>query len=146
MKAKSKVFKIISCLLVISILSQSCNIYHSSNLSVEEAIETNGKVRLRTNSGEHYIFKRIGKDEEGVYGVAQKKSKASRQLVNDIRQEESADDKVKIKLTENSIEEIKAQNKTLSVLVPLIIVAAGVTIFALTYEVNASPFGNSGSF
>lgn len=146
MKTKARVFKIISCLLTIIILSQSCTIYRSSNLSVDEATDANNKVRVKTNLDQKYIFKRIGKDEKGIYGMAPKNSKAARQLVNNIRQEDSSDGLVKIELQENMIDEINAQNKTLSILVPLLVVAAGVLTFALTYEANASPFGESGSF
>ncbi len=140
MKAKSKVFRIISYLLTITILSQSCTIYKSSGIGVDEAIKSNNKVKVTTHSNQTYTFKKLGKDEAGVYGMAGKSSKAAKQLYNNILQEDPVNQLVKIGLDESHLNEIRARNKTLSILVPVIIVAAGVIIFALTYQVNASPW------
>lgn len=140
MKAKSKVFKNISYLLTITILSHSCTIYRSSNISIEEAMESNSKVRVKTNLNQSYTFQKIGKDEAGIYGIASKNSKAAKQLNKDILHENAANNLVKIKLWEGSIQEINAKNKTISLLVPLLTVAAGILIFAITFEPVEWPY------
>lgn len=142
METKFRIFRVISCLLTFIILCQSCTIYRSASISVDEAVESQNKVRVKTESNRNYNFKRIERDEAGIYGIAFKRSKIARQLSNDVLPGDLPDNLVKIKLRENSIEEINPRNKTLSILVPALTVATGVLIFALTYEVNVSPFGD----
>lgn len=140
MNTKFRIFRVISCLLTILILGQSCTIYRSANISVDEAIQSGNRVKVKTTQDQSYTFKRIGHDEMGIYGIAPKNSRTSRQLNNDILLEIPEENVVKIQLRESSIEEINPRNKTLSIMVPLLTVAVGVAIFAATYSVSASPW------
>ncbi|CAN5251345.1 hypothetical protein BH23BAC2_BH23BAC2_26570 [soil metagenome] len=124
MKAHFGIFRIISIMLTLIILCQSCTVYRYKNISINEAIETKSKVRVKTTSNKNYVFNKIEKNEEIVYGIANKNSKEVRQLVDQIIPESASENKVKIRLVENSIEEINPKNKTLSVLVPIGVVIA----------------------
>lgn len=124
MKTRSKVFRAFISLWSLIILCQSCTIYRSQNISIDEAIETRSKVRVKTTSNQTYIFRKIEKNEVVVYGIADKNSEEGKQLVDQIIPESTSDDKVKIQLRENSIASINPKNKVLSLLVPLSIVIA----------------------
>jgi len=141
MTTRFKIFRVLAFLLTVLILCQSCNIYRTTNLSLEEAAETDVKVRLKTTSDRKYVFKRIEKNEDLIYGVANKNSKAAKELSNHILPESPMDNKVKIRLDELPIQEINPKNKRLSELVPLMIAGVALLIFGLTYEMS-SPFGD----
>lgn len=140
MKTKFRFFSVISCLLTIVVLSQSCTVYRSAGITIDEAVESKNKVRVKTKFNQNYTFKRIEKDKSGFYGIAYKKSRPARELSNDIIWGNLPDNRVKIKLQKDSIEEIKPRNKTLSILVPAGIVATGILLFALTFEATVLPF------
>lgn len=128
------------------ILCQSCTIYHSRNISFAEAAEKEGKVRVKTTSDRTYAFKKIEQNDDMTYGIAGKNSKAAKELVQEILPESLFKDDVKIRLDELPVQQINPRNKTMSTLVPLMIAAAGILILALTYDLNLSPFGDSGTF
>lgn len=140
MKTKFRIFRVISCLLTIIILSQSCTVYRSAGISVDEAVASKNKVKVKTKYDQYYNFKRLEKDEAGIYGIAYKRSRPARELSNEIVRGNLPDNRVKIKLQEDSIKEINPRNKTLSVVVPAGIVAAGVLLFALTFQATFVPF------
>ncbi|HSI70172.1 MAG TPA: hypothetical protein VK941_08055 [Gillisia sp.] len=140
MKTKLRIFRVISCLLTIVILGQSCTIYRSAGISVDEAVESQNKVRVKTKLNQNYIFKRLEKDTAGVYGIADQKSRPARELSHHITSRNLPEYQVKIKLQEDSIKEIKPRDKTLSIVVPAGIVAAGIILFALTFNASFSPF------
>jgi hypothetical protein len=144
MHAISGIFRMTSYLLTFLILCQSCTIYRSTNISLDEAIETENKVRVKTTSETKYAFKRIERGEDIIYGIAGKNSKAGKELAQYILSENFSDSKVKIRLDEIPIHEINPKNKTLSVLVPLITAGVGLLIFGLTYEMG--PVFGSGTF
>lgn len=125
-----------SYLLTLLILCQSCNIYRSKNISLDEAAETETKVRVKTTAQRTYAFKRIEKNVDGIYGIADKNSKAAKELIHYRLPEDGKNNKVKIKLDEIPIKEINPKNKILSELVPLMIGGVGLLIFGLTYEMG----------
>lgn len=130
----------ISYLLTLLILSQSCTIYRSTNISLDEAVETEGKVRVKTTSDRNYVFRRIEKDQSVTYGIAGKNSKAGKELAQHILPESVMNTRVKIRLEEIPINEINPKNKTLSELLPLMIAGVGLLIFGLTADWNISPW------
>src|SRR5690606_9135101 len=136
-----KGFNIIACLLTLLILCQSCNIYRSKNISLDEAIETGTKVRVKTALGRNYVFKRIEKDENHTYGIAGKNSNTAKELRNQMLPESASNNKVKIRIDKLPVQEINPKNKRLSELVPLTIAGVALLIFGLTYEMS-SPFEN----
>lgn len=140
MKTKFRFFRVISCLLIIVVLSQSCTVYRSAGISVDEAVASRNKVKVKTKFDQNYNFKRLEKDKEGVYGIAYKRSRPARELSKDIVKGNLPDNRVKIKLQEESIKEINPRNKTLSVVVPAGIVGAGILLFALTFQATFEPF------
>lgn len=102
-------------------LSQSCTIYRSKNISLDEAVETESKVRVKTTSNRNFVFKRIEKDQAVTYGIARKNSKAAAHFVNNILPESVSNNRVKIALEEKMIQEINPKNKTMSAVVGIIV-------------------------
>ncbi|MCM4158300.1 hypothetical protein FHG64_12015 [Antarcticibacterium flavum] len=140
METGFRLFKVIFCVLCLGLLNHSCTVYRSADISVAEAVESQKKVRIKTATQKQYSFRRLEKDETGIYGIAFKNSRPARHFANDIVPGNLPDNQVKIKLEEGSIDEINPHNKTLSVLIPAGIVVAGVLIFALTYQMAISPW------
>ena len=61
-------------------LFQSCSIYQSGNINLEQAVDTNGKVKISNTDGEKLIFKRIEKNDDQFFGLAKLNSKASKKM------------------------------------------------------------------
>ena len=64
------------------VIFQSCNIYKSSSITLEEASLINKKVKVQTAVGEKLIFKHISKEEEIYYGVKKKKGELVKTPLN----------------------------------------------------------------
>lgn len=76
------------------------SIYHSKKISLAEAASLNKKVKVTTVSDKKYVFKRIKKDEEVVYGSSGKNSKAAIELNDNIIEDNFDDNLVKIGLND----------------------------------------------
>ena len=80
MRSSKKHFRLFSTILSLIFLLQSCSIYHSENLSLEEAVESNRNLRITTDEGEKLKFKRIEEEDGGYYGLVKLNSKTSKEL------------------------------------------------------------------
>ena len=67
-------------LLVTCFLFQSCSIYHADNISLEQAADTNRKVRITTDAGDKLKFKRIKNEGGNYYGHTKVSSGTSKKL------------------------------------------------------------------
>jgi len=56
--------------IVFLILIQSCTVYHSASVDIEEAVKSHNKVKIKTNSKEIYRFKNIIEKDNLYYGIA----------------------------------------------------------------------------
>ena len=130
MITRSGIFSKIPYFLTLLILCQSCNIYHSKNISLDEAVKTESKVKVKTTSDQRYVFKRIESKENLFYGLAGRNSKAGQKLVKDTLSKRAPDNLVKIPLNENLIQEINSKDKALSTIVSIVL---GVSVFFLAF-------------
>lgn len=119
-KTSSSALIILKLLLVV-FLFQSCTIYRARNAGIDKAVEVGSKVKVETKDNKIYKFKKLGRDENGLFGLAGRNSNTARSLAENIVDKNASGRFVKIGIDENSVEEVRLKNKTVSVLVPLII-------------------------
>jgi hypothetical protein len=127
MKANYHSLRLFSKLFILIFLLQSCSIYRSKPASVERAVEFNRKVKLKTDNNQVFKFKALEKEGTNLYGIARANSKAAKQMVENIVEKNYKGKFVKIGIAEDSIEEIRLKNYTMSALVPIAVV---VVVFA----------------
>lgn len=116
MKPQHKSSKLIALLLSVSVLMQSCVVYQSTSVSLEEAVKSESPVKITKNNGEKTVFSRVILDDDGWYYG--KKFATSGKVTN------------KFLIDKNNIIRIQAKDKLLStvlnVVVPLIM--AGIIV------------------
>ena len=107
MKTLKNYLKLVAVFFSALILFQGCTVYKST--TIQQAVQTESKVKDRTKNGETFKFSRIGTEDGNYYGVSKGKREAT-----------------KIALDENSINTIKEKDKTLSTIlsigIPVIII------------------------
>jgi hypothetical protein len=122
MKTTHHQLKWIAITLSTILVFQSCRVYHSKTATIEEATLFSQHIKIRSTSDETYRFKTLLREDGKLYGVTWRKgstaSKLSEQIVHVIGKDK---DEVKILLDENTIKEYHLQNKTMSVLIPILI-------------------------
>ena len=106
--------KVIAFFVTALILLQSCTVYKSAGVTIEEASKTQNKVKVYTTDNQTLKFKRIDFIDGKYYGVSKKTSKFE-----------------DIPLDKNNINSIKVKNKTVSAILnvgtPVVIV--GLTLY-----------------
>ena len=117
MKTLKKQFKSVALILSMLILFQGCTVYKSVPISLEQAVQNESIVRVKTKSNEKFKFDRIGVEDGSYYGV--KKS-------NNVL--------IKTPLDRDLIDTINEMNKTLtivlSIAIPVLIIFSGLVIIA----------------
>ena len=117
MKTLKKQIRPITLLLAFVILFQGCTVYKSVPISLEQAVQNESKVRVKTKNNEKYKFNRVGVENGNYYGV-----KKSNNIV------------VKTPLDQDFINTINEKDKTLSTVlsigIPVIIVGGLLAIAA----------------
>jgi len=107
--------KVVAFYFATLIFFQGCTVYKSVPVSIEQAVQNESKVKVRTKTGDKFKFSRIGIEDGNYYGVSKDKGKV-----------------VKNALDEKSIKTINEKDKTfstvLSIGIPVIIL--GVIIVA----------------
>ena len=129
--------KLITLLLSSALLFQSCKVYEGKTVTVDEALQFPGRVKIKTINNDTYKFENLKKEEGQLYGIAKKKSKTSKDLLDKIINENSNNKYVKILLTEELVQEIHLQNKTISTILTVIGIGV-VSIIVFTTVVLAS--------
>ncbi len=69
MKILNKRIKPITWLLAVMMAIQSCTVYKSTPLTLEQAVQKESKVRITTNSNESFKYKKIVFEDGKYYGV-----------------------------------------------------------------------------
>lgn len=117
MKVFYKNVKILSLLLSLSFLFQSCTIYKSSPVSLDAAVAAGRKTKITTTDHKTTRFREIQKTDTIYYGY---------QSINN--------QTVITPLDKTKIQSIKVENKTVSTLLSALCIAvpAGVLIAAIT--------------
>lgn len=109
MKPLKKQLQPITLLLVIVMVIQSCTVYKSSVITLDQAVQNGTKVNVITKNEDYLIFNRIDVENGNYYGI--KKSK---------------DEMVRTPLNEENIYSIKEKNEALSTIltiaIPLLVV------------------------
>ncbi len=124
--------KRISLAFVFLMLLQSCTVYHSAPSTLEEAISSSDRIKIKSPESEVYKFSKISMVDENIYGYAKKKSSTAKALSSQIITKNSDQKSVGILLTEENISSFHLKNKSgstlLTIAVPVVIVGALVGI------------------
>ena len=102
-------------------LMQSCKVYHSKPVTVDEAIISSNRIKAKTFVDVTYEFKELIRDNGQLYGLTNRNSSTAKMLFHQIVEEDNSSEKfVKITLLENTIKSYHLQDKTLSVLLGIV--------------------------
>lgn len=122
MKTLKKNNQKINLILIFVILFESCTVYKSTPVSLEEAYKFEGKVRVYTIENIELWFKKIEVDNNEYFGVTRKKGKI-----------------VRIPLDSLKIKSISVKNKTLSTVLNVgipIVILGGIVIGVASTSLN----------
>ncbi len=115
MKAIKTHLKTVALIFAALILFQGCTVYKSVPISLEQAVQNESKVRVKTKSNEKFKFNRIVVEDGSFYGV-----KKSNNVVN------------KTPLDQDFIYTINEKDKTLSTIlsiaIPVVIIGGALAI------------------
>ncbi len=131
MKPLRKHLKLIALLLSVAVMLQSCNIYKSRVSTIEEAVESKRRVKIKSETHPTYKFKQLISDGEKLYGVAHDKTRTAKILKDQIVSTANNPTYVQIMLSNSQIGEIHELNRPMSILLPIIILVVLVTLGAL---------------
>lgn len=120
---KTNNIKWIAVLFSALMLFQSCKVYHNKTASVDEVIESQKKVKVKTNSNETYEFDRLQREENLIYAYTKIRSRTAEKL-SDNGLEGKLDGKyLKFQLLEETIKEYHLHNKALSIIIGVVVPA-----------------------
>lgn len=132
MKTMRLYLKKISIFLMFLITFQSCSVYHSKTATIDEAVQSNNKVKVITVSNDILKLHKLKLEDGQIYGVLKKGSETAEKLSDQgvIKYSNSKYEKIPIK--ESSIKEIHLKNKALSTVLSITIPVVGIAaIFAI---------------
>ena len=67
MKSIRKQFKVIVLILVLPFLIQSCTVYKSANVSLNDAVKSESKVKITKTNGDKKKFSKVELSENGEF-------------------------------------------------------------------------------
>ncbi|WP_298512302.1 hypothetical protein [uncultured Kordia sp.] len=108
MKHIQKYSKVISGIIVLLVLLQSCTIYRSASATLDEAVASKRKVKIHLISGTRVKYKEVFKKDALYYGIYKRDT---------------------IQINPKNIERIRLKNRTLSTIGTVII--SGVSALAI---------------
>ena len=132
MKAVNPMLRCMAFLASILILLQSCTVYHASTSSVDQAISSQSKVKVKVVDDDPYIFKRLERHDANVYGVVNVNSTTFKRLRNQVSDPNYEKKSALVLLNEQDLKNIHEKNSGLStainIAVPVVVIgiAAGV--------------------
>lgn len=134
--------KVVGMLLIgILFLAAGCNVYHSGSASINEAVDSEARVRIVTTDNVFYEFKKLKRENGNLVGVTARNSDAARALS---QYQQLPDGKnVKIILPQNEIQAVYLKDRKMSNLVNVgvpVVGAAG--IIGLTSDGFRPDVGN----
>ena len=132
MKKTSQHLKRIALLLIFLMTLQSCSIYYSKTASIDEAIQSDNKVKVITSTNDTYKFVKIQRENDQIYGVVKKGNKTAETL-SDLGLIKNSDEKtVTIFLEDITVKELYLKNKgastAVTVAIPVVVVGVLVGI------------------
>jgi len=112
MKTNEKQIRSIAFLLVLIMFFQSCTVYKSTPISIEQVVENQSEVKIHTLNNNTYKFSAIETIDRKYFGI-----------------NKSANVVIRTPLDENQMDTIKEKNKTLSIIlrigIPLVFIGLG---------------------
>ncbi|MEL0457522.1 hypothetical protein WJN01_14880 [Flavobacteriaceae bacterium SZ-1-7] len=95
MKALNKHKKVMAQFMMFLILCQSCVLYKSTPITMDEAVKNESKVMVKTNNNEILKFKRIGFENGDYYGLKHRTGKIAKmplekETITSIREKDRA--------------------------------------------------------
>ncbi|PTM06677.1 MAG: hypothetical protein DA407_11490 [Bacteroidetes bacterium] len=142
--------KSITFLMIFALLFQSCKVYDSKTASKQDALLSEGRVKVKSTTKETYKFEKLIEEENQLYGIAKRQSSKSKQVYNDnIVNDNKLDKNVKILLTDDLVNEIhlfskgktKALGTTMKVLgvgYVLVLIVGAAAVVALLLAMGGS--------
>ncbi|MEM6687190.1 MAG: hypothetical protein AAF617_15520 [Bacteroidota bacterium] len=111
MRTFKKHAKCLSIVCIILVFFQSCQVYRSKSSTIEEAVKSNGRVKIHTLSGEKIKYKKILKKEGMYYGIVQKDT---------------------LQIDTSKIARLRLKNKTLSTIYTVLVsTVSGLTVLTI---------------
>lgn len=141
MKLIRKNLKKSAVILTVLVLMQSCSIYHSKTVSIDDAINFDDKVKIKSPDADVYKFEKITKVDGKIYGLAKKKSSTAKELNDQIIWKNSDEKNASILLTDKNISSVHLKNKSASTIVSIVIPVAAL---GLVIGISALAVENSG--
>ncbi len=140
MKTIRLYLKKISIFLLFLITFQSCSVYHSKTATVDEAVLSNDKVKVITNSNDIYKLHKLKMEDGQVYGVLKKGYETAERLADQgiIKYSDSDSKYETIQIKDNTIKEIHLKNKVLSTVITIAIPVVGVAVILIIMVNNMS--------
>lgn len=123
--------KKISIFLLFLITLQSCSVYHSKTATIDEAVRSNDKVKVITNSNDIYKLHKLKIEDGQVYGVLKKGTETAERLADQGLVKYSDSKYETILLKDSTIKEIYLKNKTLSTVLSIAIPVVGVAVILI---------------
>jgi len=122
MKTSTRLLKVVALFFSVLILFQGCTVYKSANVTLEEAVKANTKVRIKTKDHKILKFKNMEIENGIYYGLMNFKEKKW----------------VKTQINENNIEKLQVKDKVLSTIItfgiPVILIGAAVIEFQTGFD------------
>ena len=125
-------------MLIVLVSMQSCSVYHSKTVSIDDAINSYDKVKIKSPDDDVYKFEKITKVDGEIYGLAKKTSSTAKELNDQIIWKNSDEKNVRILLTDKNISAVYVKNKPastiVSIAIPVVTVGVVMGISALVVE------------
>jgi len=132
MKAIRKYLKLIILFFSFTFLLQSCKVYHTKTVTVDDAILSSKRVKINSFRNDTYKFDELGIEEGKLYGLTKKKSLTAKKLSFQNYKVIDNSNYVKIWLPNSIVKDIHPQNNTMSTVVsigfPLLIIIGALAI------------------
>ena len=137
---KTNNLKWIAIALSALMLLQSCKVYFKDTATLDEVVESQKRVKLKTNFNETYQFDRLQREEGLIYAYTKSKSDTAENL-SDNGVEGKLDGKyLKVQLKDETIKEYHLQNKfsstVINIAIPVLILSGAVFIYSLSSLYN----------
>ena len=136
--------KWIALTLSVLMLLQSCKVYHSKTATIDEVIESQKRVKVKSYNGEIYKFDKLHRENDQIFGIAKIKSQEwLRNYAKQFGQGEVSGKEVKFSIPDNAFKEYYLQNKTLSTILTVaipVVVVIGIVGLAYLLYLSSDPY------
>lgn len=128
----------ISMFLIFLMTLQSCVVYHSKIATIDEALQSNNKVKIITDSNDIYKLHKLKREDGQIYGVIKKGSETAERLSDQGLMKYSDSKYETILLEDGKIKEVHLKNKTLSTMLTISIPVVGIAVLLVVLYNTAS--------